>query len=165
MGVVTSENLELFANELKPSIVRGMTKEAFDNLAEAEKAGMVVLTDVSPDSTPSDVVGNIYSEKEQKIGVWVDGSYVYRRVIFGTTGNTNAETFFDAIENFRNAVRIDCIVQLENGTYVSINNVYGYSFIDSLGIPGCLVNQEFLGNRPCTLILEYTKTTDSGVTT
>lgn len=165
MGVVTDKNLELFANELKPSIVRGMTKEAFNNLTEAEKAGMVVLTDVSPDSTPSDAVGNIYSEKEQKIGVWVDGSFVYRRVIFGTTGNANAETFFDALESFRSAVRIDCIVQLGNGTYVPINNIYGYAFVGGLGVPGCMVNQEFLGNRPCTLILEYTKTTDSGVTT
>lgn len=78
MGVVTDKNLELFADELIPSIVRQMTKAELDALSESAKRGLIYTTDEDENVSASGA-SVVYSTEERIVGIWHDGRPIYQQ--------------------------------------------------------------------------------------
>lgn len=60
-------------------VVREMTKAEFDELTEAEKTGLINITDITGGNDDR-FQPVIYSEDEREIGVWIDGKPLYEKV-------------------------------------------------------------------------------------
>ena len=108
---------------------------------------------------------NTYSTDEIKIGTWIDGKPLYRKVIESTSGNINVETVVGSINNFEYLkILTGTIVNSENTSVnfpfvFNVNNL-GELFMSSDGSINCLVTNGAYANRPIKVIVEYTKTTD-----
>jgi hypothetical protein len=61
-------------------VLRSMTKAEFDLLTDAEKQGIINVTDVTGNSE-NEFQPVIYSEDEREIGVWIDGKPLYQKTI------------------------------------------------------------------------------------
>ena len=61
-------------------VVREMTKAEFDQLTEAEKTGLINITDVTGGNDDR-FQPVIYSEDEREIGVWTDGKPLYQKTV------------------------------------------------------------------------------------
>lgn len=116
----------------------------------------------------------VYSTEEVRIGTWIDGKPLYRRV-FNTTSPSVIETAavvlgLDAslkiidisgfLEGVYNNDRYMLNTYLDGTRYIrasysNYNNQHGIWMV---------VGNDALKNRPVTLILEYTKTTDQAQT-
>lgn len=134
------------SSDIVPIVQGGTTKQA--------TAGMMNL--------------DAYSTTEQKIGTWIDGKPLYRKII---TGTTTAGTNFDISKNSISA-NIDKFVYFGGVTIQPGNNIspipyfssetdrtaiYYANSINAIRIrPG---SEYGYGN--ITVIVEYTKTTDS----
>lgn len=122
------------------------------------------------DGQPIDIgsVGEVYSTEEIRIGTWIDGKPLYRKV-YEATSLSNSD--------------FQRVVTLPSGvSYTNVKNIYGYMDIQSTHILGPMNvydNEELsrslfvqnnyilmrvVGNvnynNPVTIIAEYTKTTD-----
>lgn len=108
---------------------------------------------------------NTYSTDEIKIGTWIDGKPLYRKVIESTSGNINVETVVGSINNFEYLkILTGTIVNSENTSvnfpFIFNANNLGELFMSSNGSINCLVTNGAYANRPIKVIIEYTKTTD-----
>lgn len=65
-------------------VVREMTKAEFDELTEAEKTGLINITDVTGGNDDR-FQPIIYSEEEREIGVWTDGRPLYQKTFLLST--------------------------------------------------------------------------------
>lgn len=130
---------------------------------------------LNPMSLPTGSAGEVYSTEETRIGTWIDGKPLYRRVYEITTpsdSELNEGIYYDnasrgniAIpwtwENIRvSGFVTDCYnfffplpAYWHSGVYLSVGAVQGRSL--------CVycAHGNF-ASRPATIILEYTKTTD-----
>ena len=118
-----------------------------------------------------------YTEEEQEIGTWIDGSKVYRKVVtytneetIGTkTGVTNY-TIAHGIENFGNIIKIDGF-DIISGAHVLLPIFSGSSgdYAKGLYFGTCISNvtstdiylriiNDTYSSRDWVFILEYTKT-------
>lgn len=61
-------------------VVREMTKAEFDELTEAEKTGLINITDITGGNDDR-FQPVIYSEDEREIGVWTDGKPLYQKTV------------------------------------------------------------------------------------
>lgn len=61
-------------------VVREMTKAEFDELTEAEKTGLINITDITGGNDDR-FQPVIYSEDEREIGVWIDGKPLYQKTV------------------------------------------------------------------------------------
>lgn len=103
---------------------------------------------------------NIYSIEEIKIGYWIDGKPLYRKVFSGISGNSGVRVQFGTVENLFE------VVYMYGKIYHS--GIKGYISIPELNaelqqIGNTLwiyVGNVVLANQPFTAIVEYTKTTD-----
>lgn len=120
---------------------------------------------------------DIYSTEETRIGTWIDGKPLYRKV-FNTTTPSSASSSSSAILHYdadiENVVNIHGVMKLDSGQfchipyYISNNNriFIAYNPPSHSTDPStlrCSVGTE-LTNKPLTVILEYTKTTDAAKT-
>lgn len=98
MGALNEKGLESLVNELKPSVVRQMTKAEFDALSEEDRQGLIWTTDEDPSSGPSSgmSVSNVYSYEKKVVGKWHDGRPVYQQT-FLVTGKIKAGQGFVGI--------------------------------------------------------------------
>lgn len=115
---------------------------------------------------------NVYSTEEIRIGTWIDGKPLYRKVIYATTpGNDTLDGIFSLSK-----YAIDKVISLSGFVNMKSGSV---SFFNTSGLVGntsaiwilrASVNSKNevsiqttvsdAQSCPATLILEYTKTTD-----
>lgn len=154
--------------------VKPVTKAEYDALTDEEKQADVAyaITDDAGSSSSAGSSEEIYSTEETRIGTWIDGKPLYRRVCTFTTDssadNVIMEDFdFSEIDNLvsgKGAMRVGT-----TSGYVlpAIIGSSGVSF--TFDIYGGKIrysnNSPVYKNKPTTLIFEYTKTTDTGGTT
>lgn len=107
----------------------------------------------------------VYSEEEVRIGTWIDGKPLYRKTLHLESARTDAKI-----------ADMDPYIKSITNMYGTLEDSYGYSYNIPVVHPGgvlgvlCKVsdhtihtatnNSTSFGNRPLTLTLEYTKTTD-----
>lgn len=118
----------------------------------------------------------VYSTEEVRIGAWIDGKPLYRKVYQAKTQNAVGTVVIvtwqslgplsisyipnlRAVINYQSDGRHVC---LPDG--VNADNTYFSIWVDPSGIK-CSINAEQYKNRDLTIVLEYTKTTDQAQTT
>lgn len=144
------------------------TQAEYDALPEEQKnKGMYVIPDTGsgPGGGSS---GEIYSAEETRIGTWIDGKPLYRKVYRKVVGNSELEE----IANL-SSLQIDFVAHIygvfdridgvDSDSWESANHIYPSGNSSSLWIsnPSLLrcANKSRKSSR-ITAIIEYTKTTD-----
>ncbi len=125
---------------------------------------------VDLNENPSYAENQVYSTTETKIGTWIDGKTIYRKVIVDTTFRTDFYSVSDNIENFVDQYGY---VQRKDypNTYQFISSRAGtemsVQFLNSITNSGVQIdwgtnwknNYATLFNK-IVIVVEYTKTTD-----
>ena len=111
-----------------------------------------------------------YSTTEQRIGTWIDGKPIYRKVLNPTVSGTGYLQYSHGISNFSHIVKAygyflrnsDTISwQVINRGASDAETAYGFDICDITDtIYHLLVGTNFTNVKNCYVILEYTKTTD-----
>lgn len=110
-----------------------------------------------------------YSSKEQKIGTWIDGKPLYRRVFNVTNLNYGSETILAQITNSKDVlIRGAYIINSTTGFTIEIGQQYTIANRDSRawtdaksGDIKCYLGSAWNGIVDTALtIVEYTKKTD-----
>ncbi len=112
-------------------VVREMTKAEFDQLTEAEKTGLINITDITGGNDDR-FQPVLFSENEQEIGVWVDGKPLYQKSFIFTssltiTDNWTSTTYTIAdIDNIADGIiwRVDCKGSIYIDTNVQGSTIY-----------------------------------------
>lgn len=101
-----------------------------------------------------------YTQEEQRIGTWIDGKPLYRKVIQGTTADGDISIDLSYLH-------IDTLVNIggtagSNGDFKPINfDYFGYSISTRYSLGKMYVNaSKPYANIPFNIVIEYTKTTD-----
>lgn len=150
--------------EVKSPVQRVLTSAEYEALSEVEKnTGLYVISD--GEGNPYE--GMVYSTEEQRVGTWIDGKPIYRKVFTITFGAPNTWVSYDDV------VDLDFLIF----TTASTEFVGGISYVfpgPKTYIAARLVNgarkvsanhdTSVLQGKTATIIAQYTKTTDSGVT-
>ena len=149
-------------NTTEIDVVREMTKAEFDELTEAEKTGLINITDITGGNDDR-FQPVIYSEDEREIGVWINGKPLYQK-----TGHL-AENLSIA-NSWTNFVLSDPIDNIETIAQVIYNNGAPFGFSDGFVIfrsnNGNLQAQlkasstSITFNANWVITFVYTKTTD-----
>lgn len=96
------------------NVVREMTQAAFDQLTEAEKTGLIRITDgtlnVFDKFQPV-----IYSEDEREIGVWTDGKPLYEKTYHNSSITIASNTEL-TIDDFSDKFPVSCFGVMHNST-------------------------------------------------
>lgn len=111
---------------------------------------------------------NVYSTTETKVGTWIDGKPIYRRVLDELTTNSTAftEQIYNISSGIRDLIRFDGFIKPDNyGTKVSLNyyynsSTYGCTYFDNIDNNLRLRILSNYTSKPFVVVLEYTKTTD-----
>lgn len=112
----------------------------------------------------NDINKGTYSTEEQRVGTWMDGKPIYRKVIIDKTVPTGIDYFSTGI-NIDTFINCDGIViNNENKLTLPIVNLYSGNATTSCWGNGSQIyiysNDSGLQGKPIYYILEYTKTTD-----
>lgn len=110
----------------------------------------------------------VYSTKEQRIGTWINGKPLYRRVIQATSLTVDGtQIIIASISNMEFCMYLGWLSYTTGGGYTVIMNSYNpddptrklYLWVDTIAgnVKYSLKN---VGGNLLTVILEYTKTTD-----
>ena len=108
--------------------------------------------------------GNVYSTSEKKIGTWIDGKPIYRKVITGTTPSNNSQ--ITTINNGQEIINLYGFINSWSSNRIPINsynnaNDYCRVFGDTTSpIKITITCSSSYYNMPYKIIVEYTKTTD-----
>lgn len=172
---------------------KGVTKSEFDAMTDDQKKGLVIVTDeqASDGGGSSSAPNDVYSTEEVRIGTWVDGKPLYRKVLeFSNALNSYDFGLFskyaeniDSIVDIRGYIRkISELPNISTNTQFIIGSSY-YSGSNMVGaatkINGTVTDTEDFrsfviqvfgistgsGTWKYIIILEYTKTTDEPETT
>lgn len=141
------------------------------SISEISGGHQVTITDA--DGTHSfDVIdgkdgagGEVYSTVETRIGTWIDGRPLYRRVLQGTTGAINEVKNLEVILNLDNLINLSGVIKTASGNFVALSFAQS-NFYTTLGINldnnmvYVLSDASNHLNSPITVTVEYTKTTD-----
>lgn len=147
---------------------KALTSAEYEALSDAEKQADVayIITDDNEESGGSGGTSeDIYSTEEVRIGRWIDGKPLYRKVINATTPSTK-DSWSSVAPPIKNAI----VVMFHSYITNAYNEIFDTVFTGPAGsillkysnATGSLFytqNSDFI-NRPIILILEYTKTTD-----
>lgn len=160
--------------------LKAVTSAQYEALTDEQKQAdiaYIVTDDGGGGGSDGGSAGEVYSAEERRIGTWIDGKPVYRKVFsydsVGFTSNTawvnlpNTE-----IPNISQLVDVRCISFSSEKSWVKTSYGDGYSFLavqvaaadatNNLqpGINILTTSISLFKNRPLVAILEYTKTTD-----
>lgn len=107
----------------------------------------------------------VWSEEEKVVGVWTDGKPVYQKTIYTTTPSSTSAAIMATIADFETLV--DCFGYIVSSANVSIPmapiNTSGPActiYVGSIGNITLKPNSSYT-NRPATITISYTKTTDT----
>ena len=111
---------------------------------------------------------NTYSTEEQVIGTWIDGKPLYRKVINSTLPTTTTNLDIPISNNIETVVKISQIYLLLNGDGSNQFVPFPYINASKLRVTGNILGNNWIvineiesnTDRPCRLIVEYTKTTN-----
>lgn len=143
-----------------------LTQSEYDSISEdfQTKGFYIVEDDDGSDNIDVISVKEIYSTEEVKIGVWIDGKPLYRKVLQGTSTGTGWISL--------GSLNLEChVVMLRGYLNDASNNLLQIPYQDELGlavnagdsnvIAFCNFKQApAYADCPITAIVEYTKTTD-----
>lgn len=151
--------------------VKGITKEEYDALSEEEKLADVLyaVTDDAPGGGSGGL--EVYSTEETRIGTWIDGKPLYRRVYSLTTPSVAGTAWVlddIGIENLGTISNLYGIMKATStegfDAYIYMNQYLSSKNICTLWLDGRRVGAhvELPGHLKCPfhMVLEYTKTTD-----
>ena len=112
--------------------------------------------------------GDVISTTEQRIGQWTDGKPLYRKAIPtqtpATQSTTTAVATFDStynIVNFYGGIKVSAANQVIGLNFYLSSMYAAVTFIDN-GTHEIKqnVSTQYYTNQDCTIVIEYTKTTD-----
>lgn len=149
--------------------VRGiLTQAEFDALPEEEKAKGTYFVD---DGQSGGSALEVYSTEETRIGTWIDGKPLYRKVIQATSPSsiTQVAQPIASLGYAVNLIECSAVLVQSSGLHIPLPAAYGANFYASL--PDIRPNGDiYMGvyhtnyvGRPVTIVLKYTKTTDAEV--
>lgn len=146
---------------------------AGENVSIEQEGGTLTISATSGGSSGDE----IYSTEETRIGTWIDGKPIYRRVIQGITFQQNSSKQYSQYGT--KALNIDCLVNVfgticsNTGDFANLPfvqyasatvlNVNIYVHVDANGLYAANVNNSagsIWNTATATVTLEYTKTTD-----
>lgn len=96
------------------NVVREMTKAEYDLLTEAEKTGLINITDITGGNDDR-FQPVIYSEDEREIGVWTDGKPLYEKT-YHNSAITIASNSELTIDDFSDKFPVSCCGVMRNTT-------------------------------------------------
>lgn len=107
---------------------------------------------------------NEYSTEEQRVGTWIDGKPIYRKVLQTTLNGTYKEgdytyTWFTFDSSSSMVVNIRIYIFDNNKTYFNDNPAINY-LIENNKTLRVGIKSSIPANSSMTIIVEYTKTTD-----
>ena len=149
------------------NVVRNMTKAEFDLLSDAEKVGIINITDIT-NSRDDKFQPVIYSTEEREIGVWTDGKPLYEKTInFGAMPNNTTKQVAHNIANV-NHIWVaggwaeNSVNGFTNLLALATNNTTTNWYV---GVDATNVQAQTWSDRSsyatCYVVLRYTKTTDA----
>lgn len=106
-----------------------------------------------------------YSTDETKVGTWIDGKPVYRKVIQGNTSSTDGGTFL-TITDSKDLVYFEGYLNSYQNNRIPLNSFHTTTdYCRTLVETRSPISFSFNGpssylNKPYIMIVEYTKTTD-----
>lgn len=154
----------------------GTYKNIYVKALDSMPVGTEVQFDGQVDDIPAgweqvEDKGDVYSTTEQKIGTWIDGKPLYRKVVEQTLTSSAGQNFNLEITNLDKIVWYGGTFVASNGvTFPLPSNAVPGADSYMMGIQNIQANQDLyfnMGNnvkQAGTLYLrvEYTKTTDQG---
>lgn len=178
MQKINFQDLPSTSTPLNASTLNQMQDNIESAIEDVESVIPTIENSLDSDSTTNGTsvhatkLLNTYSTNELKIGTWIDGKPIYRKVIQFTTATTETDLTIDV-----SSLNIDRLVKLDgtNGTNTDTRPI---NFLIMFGTTPYYVSARYSGasgNNPdrvlvkCStayggllsyLILEYTKTTD-----
>lgn len=162
--------------------IKSVTEAEYDALSDEEKeddiAYLVTDAESGGSSDSSTSKGEVYSTEEVRIGTWIDGKPLYRRVITGLTFSSGEAKEYASYG--KTALQIDTVVGLAGTAFVDTGEVVSLPYTDFSSVGGALAVDLHLQIKDDALlvvnrnantdtkwkassaiaILEYTKTTD-----
>lgn len=181
--------LELTANaraaggrlEVKTPVHEILTQAEYDALSKTQKSkGLYVIDDGNSGSgggSSSGSSGEVYSTEEVRIGTWIDGKPLYRRVLVANNVNAPNPTgnlldfsmvSGDAFNNVvGTVVNLHCMYDMSDDIafafpdITSLESSIRLGFVRSIGCVRVIAPSSING-KTMRFILEYTKTTDTG---
>lgn len=149
-----------------------VTQAEFDALPEVQKnTGMYVVKEDGDDGGGSNSNGEVYSTEEVRIGTWIDGRPLYRKVFLTKTLPTNTTGPLNGVSLQRDSEIIDFYGTISNLDVNKTGNYFkfppeNYNFYWSRpSVSGdlsiiCPALSSGYGNKNLYLIVKYFKTSD-----
>lgn len=153
--------------------IKAATKAEYNALSEEEKMAEVVyvIEDDNESGSGGGSAEEIYSTEETRIGTWIDGKPLYRKVIIANSGEgTNTWIPIANIHDMDELTHIFGTLDTNNsGRLISIPNLYCQFIQNNNNNKNeiCFFTSNQSGsysNKKLTLSVEYTKTTDQATT-
>lgn len=153
-----------------------LTQSEYDALTEEQKSSGTYFVDDGSGGGGSGSSKEVYSTEEQRIGTWIDGKPLYRLTISTTifTGTSRSAVIYyksdNTALNFETVTRFYGAIKGTKNTFGDINYYYtNTDWVCSKVWPAYIsvtssASSPFEANTPITISIEYTKTTDEGVT-
>lgn len=141
------------------------TAEEWELLTTADKEKYDGKEVIITDDYSCENILDIYSTDEIVVGRWIDGKPIYRKVVSTNTSTTaNQWVFITEIisNNINNFIKVEGICNINTSSvplpYGEVNSQINIVATD--GKVRCNVTNATYLNKPCIIIVEYTKTTD-----
>lgn len=171
---IPGDGVEITETEDGPEIglttpVQGVVTQAeFDALPQEQRnKGLYVISDGGEGGGGSGASGGeVYSTEETRIGTWIDGKPLYRRVFQVTcppAGTYQVVIPASDIPNIRIKRMDGYLYSNSNSAGGPINFAYSRAYIATWNYAGDIymeTNNADYANSPAEIIFEYTKTTD-----
>jgi len=142
-----------------------LTQDAYDALSPEEKQADVIYATPGNGQPADGACWEVYSEEERRIGTWIDGKPLFRKV-FSVTHSGNQMNIPVANLNVYTAVDIRGLFLAGTGNDCSINSFYSNEYtamcwFDRIHKQLCLSlkGSGWAGSK-ANIIFEYTKQTD-----
>lgn len=147
-----------------------LTQVEYDALSQEEKmnGSIYIITDQELPSSGEE----IYSTEETRIGTWIDGKPLYRRIVDAVLPNSATNNQWTTLVNlgvlgelvnFRaSIITADKNTVINSPAFEGTNRYIDISFSNTIGL--CFYQYNFIDKmkgRGVHAIVEYTKTTDS----
>lgn len=149
---------------------------------------MAVLYCIKAAGSPGGSPGgkDVYSAEEQRIGTWIGGKPLYRKVVrfdspkiagWGPGDENNVcdlrSLQIDEMVSMRGTLRIttpgsECVLPIAHTCLVDSQNAYLFYGMSTNHVGWIVMyvsDQVYMLDQPCTMVIEYTKTTDEAVST
>lgn len=102
----------------------------------------------------------VYSTEETRIGTWIDGKPLYRRVLLAVTPSSSGWHYDWYVDNhIENIAFVYGYAKIDVDSHIPVNSEHDFRVWAKVNTLRCYV-ESGTANLNATIILEYTKTTD-----